>query len=337
MTIKTFQVDPVQSLMPYTYELDAIRKLGGELSIGNCNTEDDVLAQAQDAEILLLSWKPILTPHVMSALPRCRLVIRWGVGYDMIDVGAATECGIAVANAPAYATEDVAEHAIALLLSCARRVSWFHERMREGAWTYAMTNPIYRIAGRTLGIVGLGRIGSAVAKRARGLGLRVIAYDRYLADDVIRARQAEPRTFEQLLVESDYVSVHVPLNADTRHLIDANVLARMKRGAWFINTSRGPVVDEAALLVALSSGHLAGAGLDVFEHEPLPADAPIRQMEHVVITPHMAAYSEESWVALRHEVCETVGEWMRESWSSRVVNPEVRGHLRARTGVASRR
>jgi D-3-phosphoglycerate dehydrogenase len=332
MTIQTFQVDPIESLMPYTHELEAIRKQGGELVIGDCNTEDDVIAQAKDAEILLLAWKPVLTLRVMDALPRCRLLIRWGVGYDMIDVQAATARGIAVANCPTYATEEVAEEAITLLMDCARRASWFHERMRAGQWPSGMTNKIYRMKGRTLGIIGIGRIGSAVAWRARGLGLRVIAHDRYLNDDAIRAKQVEPRTFEQVLSESDYVSVHVPLKADTRHLIDAKAFAHMKRGAIFINTSRGPVVDEAALIDALQSGQLASAGLDVFEQEPLPADAPIRKMEHVVLLPHKAAYSEESWFALREEVCHTVGEWMRESWSSCVVNPDVRGTLRARKG-----
>jgi D-3-phosphoglycerate dehydrogenase len=330
MTIQTFQVDPVESLMPYMHELEAIRKLGGELVIGDCTTEDDVIAQAKDAEVLLLSWRPILTPRVMDALPRCRLLIRWGVGYDMIDVDAATARGIAVANCPTYATEEVAEEAIALLMNCARRASWFHERMRQDGWPSATTNKIYRMKGRTLGIIGIGRIGSAVAWRARGLGLRVIAYDRYLSDDTIRAKQVEPRTFEQVLSESDYISVHVPLKADTRHLIDAKAFARMKRGAIFVNTSRGPVVDEEALVDALKSGQLASAGLDVFEREPLPADAPIRQMEHVVLLPHKAAYSEESWFALREEVCHTVGEWMREGWSSCVVNPEVRERLRPR-------
>src|SRR5439155_16004560 len=133
----------------------AVEKLGGKLVLGHCANEDDVLAQAQGAEIVLLSWQPWLTPRVMDGLPRCRLIVRWGVGYDMIDVGAATARGIAVANTPTYATEEVAEETIALLMNCARRVSWFHERMRAGAWPAGMTNPIYRIKGRTLGIVGL--------------------------------------------------------------------------------------------------------------------------------------------------------------------------------------
>ena len=330
MTVRVFQIDPVATLAPYTYEKEAIRKSGGELIIGDCNSPDDILAQAGDAEILLLSWKSIITPAVMDGLPGVRLIIRWGVGYDMIDVDAASARSIAVANTPKYATEDVAEQAIALLMSCARRVSWFHHRMQRGEWSPANSNKIYRMTGRTLGLIGIGRIGSAVARRARGLGLRVIAHDNALDDAAIRAAGAEPRSFDQLLAESDYVSVHVPLSAATRHLINAGCIAKMRTGTILINTSRGPVVDEAALIAAVNSGHLGGAGLDVFEQEPLSKDSPLRSLEHVVITPHMAAYSEESWHALRVELCDVVGGWIRDSWASAVVNPQVRGTLRAR-------
>lgn len=330
MTIRVFQVDPFEPLMPYAFESEAIRARGGELVIGRCETEADVIAQAGDAEILLLTWKSIVTPAVMSALPKVRLIIRWGVGYDMIDAEAATARGIAVGNAPTYATEEVAEQAIALLISTARRVAWFHERLRQGGWPAARSNPIRRMAGRTLGVIGLGRIGLATAKRALGLGMRVIAHDLYLSDDEIRARGAEPRSMDALLAEADYVSVHVPLNRSTRHLVDAAALAKMKPGAILVNTSRGPVVDEAALIAALNEGRLGGAGLDVFEIEPLQADSPLRTMEHVVITPHMAAYSEESWHGLRVEMCDTVGEWIRDGWSKAVVNPQVRPTLRPR-------
>ena len=330
MTITTFQVDPIPTMQPYAFERDAIEKAGGNLVVGDCNTEDDVLAQAGDAEILLLSWKNILTPRVMDALPKVRLLVRWGVGYDMIDVNAASARGIAVANTPTYATEDVAEHAIALLLSCARSIPWLQEGIRAGKWPNAQTRKINRIVGRTFGTVGIGRIGAATIKRAKGLGLRVLAFDKFLSEDQIRAYGAEPRSFEQLLAESDYVSVHVPLSAATRHLIDARALALMKPGAIFVNTSRGPVVDEPALIEALHSGQLSGAGLDVFEQEPMALDNPLRTMDNVVVTPHSAAYSEESWQALRQEVCDVVRDWMRESWSACVVNPQVRPTLRPR-------
>ncbi len=330
MTIKVFKIDPVPVLAPYTYEKEVIRNAGGEMIIGDCNTPEDVLAQAGDAEVLLLSWKNIVPPAVMDALPNVRLIIRWGVGYDQIDVAAATARGIAVGNAPKYASEDVAEQAIALLLSCARRVSWFHHRMQRGEWSAANSNKIYRMKGRTLGLIGIGRIGAAVARRAIGLGLNVIAYDKVLSDDAVRAVGATPRSMDQVLAESDYISVHVPLSAATRHLINAECFAKMRQGAIIINTSRGPVIDEAALIDAINSGHLGGAGLDVFEQEPLAKDSPLRSMEHVVITPHMAAYSEEAWHGLRVEVCEVVSEWIRDSWSSAVVNPQVKANLRPR-------
>lgn len=334
MTIKAFQVDPLPALMPYDLEKEIIARAGGELVVGDCSTPEDVIAQAGDAEVLLLTWKSILTPKVMDALPNVRLMIRWGVGFDMIDADAAAARGIAVANCPTYATQEVAEEAIALLMACGRRVGWFHERVRAGGWPPALGNPIKRINGRTLGIIGIGRIGSATAWRAKGLGLKVIAYDKYLSDDEVRARGAEPRTLDQLLAESDFISLHTPLNNETRHMIDAGVMARMKQGVYLINTSRGPVIDEAALCDALRSGQIAGAGLDVFEKEPLPADAPIRQMEHVVLLPHKAAWSEESWQALRQEAADTVATWIRDSWAPNVVNPAVRPNLRPRRAGA---
>ncbi len=330
MTVKVFQADPFPQHMPYAYEKEAIAQAGGELIIGDCNSEADVIAQAGDAEVILVEWKSVVTPAVMDALPKLRLVIRWGVGYDQIDAVAAEARGIAVANAPAYASEDVAEQAIALLLAATRRVGWFHTKMRNGEWPAARANPIYRLKGRTLGLIGIGRIGSATALRGKGLGMNVIAYDKYLDAATVRARQAEPRSFDQVLAESDVISVHVPLNPETRGLISAAALAKMKQGAFIVNTSRGPVIDERALIAALQSGHLAGAGLDVFETEPLPADSPLRMMEHVVVTPHMAAYSEESWHGLRVEMCETIGDWIKTSWSSAVVNQGVRATLRPR-------
>ncbi|MSP13151.1 MAG: C-terminal binding protein [Chloroflexi bacterium] len=333
MTFRVFQVDPIDWMMPYEYEHEAMQKLGGELIIGNCQSDTDVIEQAQGAEILLLSWQPLITPRAMSALSHCRLIIRWGVGYDMIDADAAAERGIAVANTPSYCTEDVAEHAIALLTAGARRVPWFQERMRQGGWPQAQANPIYRMRGRTLGIIGIGRIGSAVAWRARGLGLRVIAYDKYLKDDEVRARQAEPVSLDQLLAEADYISIHVPLNKETRHMVDAAVLQAMKPGALLINTSRGPVIDEQALIRVLAGGHLAGAALDVFEEEPLAPDSPLRQMEHVILTPHYGAYSVQSWPDMRVELCQAIADWVQDGWSKQVVNPWVRPNLRPRMPV----
>jgi D-3-phosphoglycerate dehydrogenase len=330
MTVRILQVDQDPSLVPYAYESEAVARAGGELILADCTTEAEVMEHGSDSEILWLTWRPVITPAVMRALPRCRLIVRWGVGYDQIDVAAASELGIAVANAPSYGTDDVAEHAIALLLSAARRVTRFDRGMRRGEWPDVFSSGMRRVRGRTLGIVGLGRIGSAVAARARGLGLNVVAVDIRLDDAEIRRRQAEPRSLSELLGEADYVSLHVPLTSETTHLIDSAALARLKPGAVLVNTSRGPVVDQAALLVALEQGRLAGAALDVFEQEPLAADSPLRSMEQVILTPHAAGYSLDSWEDLRKEMCDTAADWIAHGWSENVVNPEVRPRLRPR-------
>ncbi len=328
--IQVFQIDPIEELLPYTYEKLKIGTAGGDLVVGNCSNEADILAQAGESEILLVSWKPIVTPHVMDSLSRLRLIVRWGVGYDQIDVPSATQRGIAVANAPTYGVEEVAEHTVALLFTCARRVAWFHERLRNGEYPSFKLNRIQRIAGQTLGVIGLGRIGSAVAKRARGVGLNILVYDPNLNDSQIHGQGYEPRTFDQILSESDFITLHVPLSSLTFHLLDNLAISKMKKGAILLNTSRGPIVDELALIAALESGHLASAGLDVYELEPLSATSPLRDLEHIVLTPHMASYSEQSWQALRDEVCDTVGAWIKHAWASSVVNPEVRDHLRLR-------
>lgn len=327
MTVQVFQVDPASIFAPYDFEEARIAELGGHLTIGDCHTEADVIAQAGDAEILLVSWKEIVTPAVMDALPNVKLIIRWGVGYDMIDAEAAAERGIAVANTPTYCSEEVAEHTIALLMTIARRIVPAHEVMRAGGWD-APAGEIHRMTGRTLGVIGCGAIGMKVAERAMGLGLRVVAFDEYRPAESMRERGVEPMSFDDVLAQADYLTVHVPLNSGTRALIDASALAKLKPGAMVVNTSRGSVYDQAALIEALKSGHVAAAGLDVFEEEPLPADSPLRAEPNAVLTPHRAATSVESLQLLREEVCDTVGDWISTGWSNRVVNRSVKANLR---------
>ena len=329
MTIKVFQVDPSPRLAPYTWERAAIAAAGGQLILGDCKTAEEVVAQAADAEIMLVSWSPLITPAMMDRLPRVRLLCRWGVGYDQFDPDAASARGIAVVNTPTYCGDEVAEHTIALLFASARRIVWAHERIRTGFYTPA-PYPIRRLAGRTLGIIGCGRIGSKVAARARGLGLEVIAYDRYRSDDELLAIGVTPRGFDEVLAESDYLTLHVPLDAGTRHLIDAGALAKIRPTTMLINTSRGPVIDQVALVEALAVGRLAAAGLDVYEEEPLPADHPLRSLEHVVLTPHAAAWSEDSIEGLRQEMVDNITTVISTGWSPKIVNPEVRATLRPR-------
>ena len=330
MTVKVFQVDRGDEQEPYDVERRMIEAAGGELIVENCKSEDEVLAKAGDAEIFWVSWEPYMSRRVMQALPNCRLVVRWGVGYDKIPTRDATELGVAVGNAPAYGTDDVAEHAIALLLSAARRIPWLHAGMVGGGWPVISDGVVHRITGRTLGVIGVGRIGSAAARRGIGLGMRVIGHDKYRPDHELQAMGVEPMGIEQVLEQSDYVTLHVPLNDETRGLITRDRLGKLRPEAILVNTSRGPVVDEPALIELLQKRGITAAALDVFAYEPLAADSPLRGLDNVILSPHVAGYSIEAMADLRVDMGNTAAEWIRNGWSARVVNPEVRPRLRPR-------
>ncbi len=332
MTVKVFQVDDGAGLEPLDDERAVIEAAGGELIVENCKSEDEVLAKAGDAEIFWVAWDPWMSRRVMAALPNCRLVMRWGVGYDQIPIRDATDLGIAVANAPAYGTDDVAEHAIALLLSTARNIPFLHGGMigAQGGWPSVANRPMHRMKGRTLGVVGVGRIGSAAARRGIGLGLRVIGYDKYRPDHELQAMGVEPVSLDRLLEESDYVTLHVPLNDETRGMISRARLAQLRPEVILVNTARGPVIEEAALIDVLRERKITAAALDVYGYEPLALDSPLRSLDNVVLTPHVAGSSFEANIDLRADMVNTVVEWIRDSWSPRVLNPQVRPNLRPR-------
>jgi D-3-phosphoglycerate dehydrogenase len=322
------QVDLSKELGPFTYEEATLAAAGGELRTHDVTEVAELIEVSRDADVVWQAWAPEITREVLEQLPRCRLVIRWGVGHEQIDSAAAAELGIAVANAPSYGSEDVAEHAIALLMASAKRVAWSHEQMRAGAWPGAEAGTVHRIMGRTLGIIGVGRIGSATARRAQGLGMRVIGYDNARPDAELRAIGVEPVDLATLAARADYVSVHTPYSPSSHHLVDAALIAALKPGTILVNTSRGKCLDQSAVDAALRSGHLAAAALDVYEVEPLPADDPIRSAPNVILTPHHASFSDEAMDDLRAEMCRTTIEFITTGWSSAIVNPEVRGRLR---------
>jgi phosphoglycerate dehydrogenase-like enzyme len=326
---RVFQVDASPDLAPYTYERQRLSEASIDFLDGSCNSVDELLERGAESDVLWLAWRPAITREVLQQLPACRLVVRWGVGYDQIDVAAATELGVAVANAPTYATEDVAEHTIALVLAARRRLAWIDSQMHNGAWPTLKPTSFRRLNGQTLGLLGVGRIGRRVAARARGLGLQVVGHDPFQTADVIRSFGIEPVGRDALFGRADILSVHVPLSDATFHLVNGERLAELKRGSILVNTSRGPVVDQAALIAALESGQLGGAALDVYETEPLPVDSPLRQFDSVVLTPHMAAYSAEAWADLRSEMCSTTISFVREGWAPAIVNPAVRNTLRS--------
>jgi D-3-phosphoglycerate dehydrogenase / 2-oxoglutarate reductase len=320
------QIEYVGDLAPYDFEADELGGAGAQLTVVRGTTPDQIIDAAKDADVIWLEWTPRLTGDMLACMPRCGLVLRWGVGYDQIEVPAATELGIAVANAPSYCTVDVAEHALGLLLSVSRQVVVRHEQLRHGLWR---SGPAAgrRLAGSTVGVIGLGRIGSRMAALCTALGAHVIGYDPVVRE----APNVEAVTLEELLRRADYVSLHVPLSGDTQHLIRAQTLEIMQPHAVLINTSRGGVVCQDDLAVALRTGQIGAAALDVFEQEPLSPDHPIRELPNVVLTPHEAAFSPQSLADLRREMCQATISWLRTGWAESIVNPEVRERLRIRT------
>jgi D-3-phosphoglycerate dehydrogenase len=270
-----------------------------ELRVLACRTPEEVAAQAGGADVLINQYVPI-TAAVLDALPRCRLVVRYGVGVDNVDLQAATERGVWVANVPDYGRDEVADHTLALALALLRGVVALDRSVRDGTWDLDPARPLRRLATLTWGVVGCGAIGTAVARRAAGLGMRVLGYDL----PTVRSQAPIERVpLEELLEEADLVSLHAALTPDTHHLVGAAALARMRPTAHLVNTARGGLVEEAALLAALDAGALAGAALDVLEHEP-PDELGWKLARHprVVATPHAAWYSEEAFHTLKSEV-----------------------------------
>jgi D-3-phosphoglycerate dehydrogenase len=311
--------DPVDSLMPFAEEQAAAQAAGAELAIG-----DGASPTIRDAEIILTTHVRF-PAEVIRTLERCRLIVRYGIGVDTIDLAAATACGIVVANAPTYCVSEVADHAAGLILSLARRIPWLDRQVRAGNWAGAQQGfwGVRRLSRLALGIVGMGKIGRMVAQRMAPFGFRILGYDPYLSDEQIRALGAEPAALDQLLAEADLVSLHVPLTPATRNLIDAAKLRMMKPSAALVNTSRGPIVDEAALIDALQEGRLFGAALDVTEQEPPAADNPLLQIDpqRVVLTPHFAAAAEETLGDLHREVAAAAAAVLAGRWPPSVMNP----------------
>lgn len=319
------RTDPMGGGRPLSEEVEELAGVGAEVIEGNCATEDDIIAAAENARVLLVVSARI-TRRIMESLPECRAIVRYGIGYDTIDLAAATDNGILVVNIPDFCFEEVSNHAIALLLACARKVVFLNNGMKAGRWeeSKAAESPMGSISGQTLGLVGCGNIGQRVARKARCFDLRVIAADPYVDKTRVEECGATLVGLEELLKESDYVSLHTYLSAETRHLLGEKELNLMKPGAYLINTARGPVVDEPALIKALREKRLAGAGLDVFEQEPVDPANPLLEMDNVVVTPHSAAYSDASFRRLARSVGREAARVVSGKWPGNVVNKGVK-------------
>lgn len=287
-------------------------------------TGEQAAERAADAEVLLIGLLHMRRPAI-EKLRNVGLMIRCGIGVDVIDVDVATERGIWVANVPDYCVEEVADQAMLLLLGAARQLRHFEQSWREGRWAALDYPPVRRISGQTLGIVGLGRIGTQVARRASGFGLNVIAVDPYIPAERFSAVGAERVELPELLERADIVSLHVPLNAETRQILDAEAFARMKDGVVVVNVSRGGLLDLAALDAALESGKVGAAGLDVLEGEPQPdLAAPLLQRRNVLVTPHVAWYSQDARRELGVKAAEEALRYIRGERPRNLINPDAR-------------
>ncbi|MBN9122560.1 MAG: phosphoglycerate dehydrogenase [Planctomycetes bacterium] len=291
----------------------------------NLPTEDELLLALSGVEAVIAGSEPY-SPRVLAANPQMRVIARSGVGYDAVDLDAATKCGAAVCIAPGTNQGSVAEHAFALMLGFTRHIPARHAALAGGGWNRLMSVPL---RGKTLGLAGLGRIGKAVATRAIAFEMKVIAYDPVPDAAFCAANNIQLVPFDRLLAESDFLSLHLPLMASTKHVINRDTIARLKPGAVLVNTSRGGLVCEADLVAALREGKLAGAALDVFEEEPTPADNPLRFLPNVVLTPHSAGVDVRSLEDMARSAAEAIASLRRGEWpAEKVVNPEVRGVFR---------
>jgi D-3-phosphoglycerate dehydrogenase / 2-oxoglutarate reductase len=275
-------------------ELEVLAEINADVSVLQCRTEDDVIAACADADGLLIQYAPI-TERVFGHLERCQVVSRYGIGVDTIDIAAGTRAGIWVCNAGDYCRTEVAEHAMALLLACSRRVVVLDRSTHRKEWNaVGVGGAIRSLPGRTLGLVGFGTIGREVAVRARAFGMRVVTSDPAITADFAASHGAELLAFDDLLGQADFISLHAPLIRQTHHLLNQQTLAKMKPTAYLINTSRGALIDQTALAEAVRAGVIAGAAIDVVEPEPIAPDDPLLSIENVIVTPHAAFYSEDS-------------------------------------------
>ena len=296
--------------------------LGVELRPGQCRSEEEIIALAQEADAVLNCYAK-MTARVIGELKRCRVIARYGIGVDNVDLVAATRARILVTNVPDYCVDEVSDHALALLLALARRVVAADQTVKGGAWDVVAHAGIRRLRGQTLGLLGFGKTARALAAKAQALGMQALAVDPFVNVETMVRLSVRATDMDTLLAQSDVVSVHVPLSPETRGIVGECALARMKPTAFLINTSRGGLVDERALAAALKAGRLAGAALDVLATEPPPADHPLRQVPNVILTPHLAFYSRDSVVELQTKAAEEVARALRGEPPRSPVNPDV--------------
>ena len=308
-----------------------IEQIGASFTVKACRTEDEIVELVRDADAVI-TQRESFTRRVIEHMPNCRIIAIVRTGYDNVDIEAATEHGICVSTGGSYCSEEVAIHTMALLLTCSRKIIPVFEAAKKGYWgaptmhteMRAIWKPMFRLDQQVLGIVGLGHIGQAVVPKAKGFGLKVIAYDPYVSADVAGELGVEMVDFNQLLEESDYISINASLTQETYRMFGLAEFQRMKPSAFVINTARGDIIDQEALCTAIVKGYVAGAGLDAVVPEPLPSDHPLLHMDNVIVTAHSAFYSETAFVELSRRATQEVIRVLNGEWPQAFVNPEVK-------------
>lgn len=325
VVIQLPRIAPAKSIAQrYALELEALDPVAEIVEVEAASVEDFV-AVARDADAIITSWGIKIDQSIIDGLTKCVVIGVGSVGVDMVDVDAATRAGIVVTNVPDVFIEEVADHAMMLLLSTTRRTKQMDQMVRDGDWFKGrpLLSDTPRLLGQTLGLVAFGNVARCTARRAVGFGMHVIAHDPYVSELTISEAGVEPVGWQELLERSDYLSIHAPLNEETRHLLGADAFAQMKSSAVVINTARGPIIDEADLIQALSDNVIAGAGLDVLEQEPPDSDNPLLAMSNVVITPHVASATNRMRPETRRRVGREVALVLRNRWPMSCVNPTV--------------
>jgi D-3-phosphoglycerate dehydrogenase len=318
----SFHITVSDSVFP---NLDPARQvlssIGAELRMADSPTPEGIVAAAAASDALLVTYAKI-TAEMIQKMPKIRVISRFGIGVDNVDIEAASARRIVVTKVPDYCIDEVSDHAMALLLAIVRKIPSSSARTHGGRWEMKAVVPIHRLRGSVLGLAGFGRIPQLVAPKAQAFGMKVIAYDPFVPEDVFRKAGVDRVDLATLIATSDYVSIHTPLTPETKHLFNRETFGQMKRGAYIVNTARGPIIDEAALAEALDSGQIAGAALDVMSQEP-PPPSPLFGRDNVIITPHTSFYSEESLVELQVKAAQEVVSVLSGNAPRNPVNPEV--------------
>lgn len=306
----------------FELEREELNKIGAEVVLGQCKTEDEIIEIAQEADGLLVEYGNI-TRRVIKSLQKCKVIARYGIGVNNIDIEAATEYGICIVNVLNYCIDEVSDHTIALALACIRKIVILNNVVKKGIWDFKIAKPIFRLRNMKLGLVGFGNIARMVSHKVQAFGLTVLAHDPYVPSSVMTQNKVKKVNLEDLLAEADIVSLHLPLMKTTKYMFAEKEFKAMKETAFIINTGRGPLIKEKDLYRALKEKWIAGAALDVTEKEPIDSDNNLLKLDNIIITPHVSFYSDASLRDLQRNAAKGVAQVLKGEIPSYIVNKEV--------------